>query len=258
MSALSILIAPGLRPLWIVGTCGFLLSAAALAPASMVAAIAKSRAPLLEIGSSRGTLWRGAFLDVAYNEILLGDISFEVRPLSLLTGSLAIDASSRGGALSATGRAYLSPFSVEFRDTTAQFNLGAIRHYTFFGARYQGSARLEAKSLRIHRSGCHATDARIATDALDTLSRRWSGAAFPLMGDITCADGELHLNMSGRNESAIADMAVSVKPDMSYTIGLTAEPARKEIGDALRVFGFEGDGGKMSWRAVGRLKGIKS
>jgi hypothetical protein len=53
-------------------------------------------------------------------------------------------------------------------------------------------------------------------------------------------------------------MIVSVKPDLSYTINLTAEPAREEIGDALRVFGFEGEGEKLSWRAVGKLKGLRS
>jgi len=258
MSILSALLAPGTRPLWIAGVGGFLLSAAVLAPASLVAAIAKTRAPLLEIGSSKGTFWRGAFYDVAYNGILLGDISLDIKPLSLLAGSLVIDAASRGGALSAKGRAYLSPSTVEFRDVTALFNLEAVRQYTFFGARYQGSARIEAKSLRIRRASCDATDARIATDALDTLSRKWSGASFPLAGDIECADSQLHLKMKGRNDSASAQMIVSVKPDLSYTIILTAEPARAEIDDALRIFGFEGDGEQLSWRAVGKLKGLKS
>lgn len=258
MNIVAALRAPGSRPLLLAGACGFLLSAAALAPASLVAAIAEAQAPLLEIGSTKGTLWRGDLSNVTYNKIFLGDVRFEVRPLSVIGGSLVIDASSRDGALAAKGRVHLSPFAVEFRNTTALFDLAAVRQYTFFGARYQGSAHFEAKSLRIRRGGCEATDARITTNAFDALSLQWSGEALPLAGDIECADGRLHLNLTGRNDSATAHMVVSVAPDMSYTIALTADPSRAEIGDALRVFGFESDGGKLSWRAVGRLKGVRS
>ncbi len=248
----------GARKLWIIGASAFLISAIAGAPASLVAALAVKQSPLLQIGASEGTLWRGSYSGVVYNRVPVGDIAYEVKPLGLLAGKVVIDASSVRGALQGKARLALSTGAVEFRNTKAQFDLGAIRQYTFFGARYQGVARIDAKSLRLSRTGCHTEEARVQTNAFDTLAKQLSGAEFPLAGDVQCLDGKLRLSLGGRNDQATVNIEVSLAPDLTYAMALKAAPKRPEISNALRVFGFEGDGDELSWNAVGRLRGLKS
>ncbi len=244
--------------LWIAGAAAFCLSAIANAPASLVAAIATARSPLLEIGAARGTIWKGELTRVAHNQILIGDISYRLAPLSLATARIAADASSRNGALEGEARIALSPGGVELRDVSAVYNLASIRQYTFFGARYQGVAAVKAKSLKLTRAGCGAEEAKLSTNALDGLSRGWSGAAFPLAGDIKCVDGKFHLALNGAGAEGSVRINVKVAPDLSYEAVFTAEPRRADVGVALRTFGFEGPETKLSWRAVGRLKGLNS
>jgi len=258
MKRLSPLFAARRRPFWLAGGAAFLIGALAAAPASIAAAIAERAAPLLEIGTVRGTVWRGEFSDVVYNHILIGDVSYRVEPLRLLTGRIVADAASREGALLARGEIALSPSSIEIRDAAAEFNLGSIRQYTFFGARYQGTARIRARSLMLSRRGCRADEAKVSTDALDALARQWSAAPFPLAGDIRCEGGRLNLALAGENGGGGARIEASVAPDLSYALTLVAEPKRADLSEALRIFGFEGDNARLSYRAAGRLKGLNS
>ena len=246
------------RVLWIAGAASFTIAAIVTAPATLAEAIAEKNAPLLSIGAANGTVWRGGFSDVSYNGVLLGDLSFNVRPLALLTGRIAADMSMRDGALSAKGRVAISPSRIEVRDATAIFNLGAIRQYTFFGARYEGAAGLKAKMLSLSKSGCEADSAVVSTDVLDTLAKQWSGKTFPLSGTIACKGGGFDLALSGASEDGTATVDVTVAPDFNYTLTFTAEPTRDEAAAALRQFGFEEISGRLSWRAVGRLKGLNS
>ncbi len=258
MKPLTLLFSPANRTLWIAGAASFFASALANAPASLGAAIATRNAPLLEISGAKGTIWRGQIKDVVYNRILIGDVAWRLDPLGLLTGRLVADATSEGGALNAKGRVSISPTTIEIRNATALFNLSAIRQYTFFGARYQGSARLAAKSLALSKTGCRAEGASVSTDALDTLAKQWSGAALPLAGDVGCDGGKLNLTLAGKGEDGAVRIEVSVAPDLAYTMTFMAEPRRDEVSRTLRLFGFEGDGDRLSWRAVGQLKGLSS
>jgi hypothetical protein len=237
---------------------GFLASLIAAAPASLAAAIAERAAPQLDIAGSKGGLWRGEFRGVIYDGVPIGDVAIAINPLALPLGRLAARVESRGGALAGKGRIALSFGSVELHDVSAMFALSAIRRYTFFGARYEGAARIDADRLLLSRRGCAADGAKISTNALDGLSRRWSGRAFPLAGDIRCAEGRLVLTLSGDGADGAATLQATVAPDLSYGLVFTAAPRRREAAEALRLFGFQGEGETLSYEAVGRLKGLRS
>jgi hypothetical protein len=246
------------RPLWIVGATAFVVSALVNAPAALIASAATASSPLIRIGAAEGTIWRGELRGVVQNGVLLGDIAYRTAPLALLTGNAAADLESRDGALQGTARIALSPWRVRLRRVNARFNLGAIRQYTFFGARYEGGAVIKAKSLTLSRTGCKAEEAKLSTDALDTLAARWSGEALPLQGDISCEADRMRITLEGSGADGAVRVDLAIAPDLSYEAALTAEPARTEIGVALRAFGFEGPDDRLSWRAVGRLKGLTS
>lgn len=246
------------RSLLIAGGGAFFLAAVAGAPSSLAASIIEANAPLLDIGASAGTLWRGEFSNVTYNSMDLGSIGYRLAPARLLIGRLAADLTSADGALVGKGGVSLTPSGVELKDASLQFNLGAIRKYTFFGARYQGLATLSAKSLVLSKRGCKAEEAKMSTTMLDGLARQWSGGAFPLQGAFDCKDGKLVLSLSGRSNDGVMRLETAVASDLSYTMVFTAEPKRAEVGAALRQFGFEGDNAQLSLRAVGKLKGLST
>ncbi len=246
------------RYLLVAGGGAFLLAAIAGAPASLAAAMLETNAPLLDIHGAEGTIWRGEFASVSYNSLALGRIGYKLHPAQLLIGRLAVDTTSADGALTGRGRVALTPTGFEATKISAQFNLAAIRNYTFFGVPYQGGATLIAQSLALSKSGCKAVDAKVSTTMLDGVTRSWSGGAFPLNGGVECKDGVLVLALSGKNGDGVLRLEAAVAPDLSYTLNVTADPKRTELGVALRQLGFEGDNTQLSLRAAGRLKGLSS
>lgn len=246
------------RALWIVGAATFLASAIATAPADVAAGIAQANAPQLKIAEARGTFWKGVFSQTSYAGAPIGDVAYTVNPLGLLSGRVLSDLKIGSGALLGNAKIEASPSRVVFSDVSAEFNLAAIRRYTFFGAHYQGAARIKARRLSLSPAGCVAEEATFSTDALDALTKQFSGEAFPVAGDLRCEKGNLVVALIGDGVDAAARIDVSVAPDLAYTMTVFAEPRRAGVKETLRLLGFEGDGRELSWRATGRLKGLSS
>lgn len=246
------------RLLWFAGGGAFCLAAVAGAPATLMEAILEANAPLLEIGGAEGTLWRGEFAEVAYNSMALGRMSYKLKPVQFLGGRLAADVMSADGALVGRGGLALTLAGFKATKISAQFRLSAIRNYTLFGVPYQGFATLTAQSLELSRNGCKAVDVKVSTSALDGVVRIWSGASLPLNGEVHCKDGKLTLALSGENADGVVRVDAALASDLSYTMTVSAEPNRAEVGSALRHFGFEGGESRLSLRAVGKLKGLTS
>ena len=258
MSRLKRLFARENRLLWFAGAGAFCLAALAGAPASLLADALEAGTPLLEIDGAEGSIWRGEFAEVSYNSADLGRIAYRLKPAQLLVGRLAADATSADGALVGRGSLALSPFGFKAAKISAQFDLTAIRRYTFFGAPYQGLATLTAQSLEFSKDGCKAVDAKVTTTMLDSVARGWSGGPMPLNGGVDCKDGKLMLTLAGSNADGAVRVEASFAPDLAYAMTVAVEPKRAEVGVALRQLGFEGDNAQMSLRAAGKLKGVTS
>lgn len=242
----------------VVAAAGFAIAIVAFAPAGLAAAAMRRAAPLTSIAGAEGTLWNGRLLGVAYGDIAIGDIDFRLRAPSLLLARAVIDMTSANGALEGAARLQFSPGAVEFGDISAAFNLGAIRRYSFFGVPYQGVFNVKADRLRLTGAGCEAENAIISTSAFDALAHRWSGGAFPMEGSIDCRDGALVASLNGEGADGTADLKVSVRPDLSYTLIVAAQPRKADVSRALEFFGFEKGGDGLSYKAVGVLKGLSS
>lgn len=246
------------RFLWLAGGGAFCLAAIAGAPADLLASGLEARAPLLEISGAQGTVWRGAFADVAYSSVSLGRVSYKLKPWEIIAGRLSIDATSADGAIVGRGSLALTPSGFDARNISAQFNLASIRRYTFFGVPYQGFATLTARSLELSKQRCKAVDAKASTTMLDGVARSWSGGPLPLKGDVTCKEGKLALTLSGANADGALRVEALIAGDLSYAMTVAAEPKRAEVGVALRQLGFEGDSARLSLHAAGKLKGLTS
>jgi len=246
------------RRLALAALAGFLIAVVSFAPAGLVAAAITRASPLAAIAGAEGSVWRGRLKGYSHNGVLIGDVSYRLHALPLLIGRLSFDASSENGALVGAARVRLTPASAELRDVSATFNLGAIRRYTFFGVRYQGSASLKAGRLRMARNACAADEAAISTTAFDALARRWSGGAFPMAGAVECRNGALVATLKGDGADGAADMTVTLLPDFRYALTVAARPRRPEVSRALEIFGFEKEGEGLTYEAAGALKGLTS
>lgn len=237
---------------------GFAAAAAMFAPASVAAWALTRSMPLLSIAGAEGTIWRGRLSSVSYSGVLIGDIGYRLSAPPLLLGRIAIDADSANGALLGRARVSIGLDGADLRDVSGEFNLGAIRQYTFFGARYQGVARLKADRLRLTGNGCTADAATLSTSAFEALTQRWSGGAFPLEGAIECRDGALVATLDGKSPDGKATVGLTIRPDFTYVVRIGAELLRPDVSRALQSFGFEAKGEGLSYEAAGVLKGLSS
>lgn len=237
---------------------GFAFAVIAFAPATLGAAILKRVSPLASVSGAEGNIWQGRLKGLSYNGVLVGDIDYSLKPLQLILGRVALEARSSNGAILGAAKISISSGALEISDARAEFNLGAIRRYTFFGVPYQGLAMLKAKRLKLTQSGCEVSEASLSTTALEALSRRWSGGPFPMSGPIECSDGVMIVDLGGGGADGAASIEITLRPDFTYSMRVAAEPTEKNVGQALRLFGFEDDGKVLSYEAAGVLKGLSS
>jgi hypothetical protein len=118
--------------------------AVAIAPASLLPAVAGFSRAGLRYEEARGSIWRGVLTGVEGGGYRLGDVEFELAPLSLLAGGAAVGLRMSGGAIEGDGKLRLSAFGGgEIRNARFLFDLGAAERYSFFGQRLEGLARAD-------------------------------------------------------------------------------------------------------------------
>ncbi len=242
----------------LIALAGFAAAALALTPADVAAWMLKRASPLTAVTGASGTIWNGRLTGVSHGGVLVGDIGYRLSALSLLLGRVAVEAESAGGALLGRARFTFGVGGPEIRDVSAEFNLGAIRQYTFFGVRYQGVARLKAQRLKLSDKTCVADAATLSTSAFEALADRWSGAPLPLAGAIVCEAGAIVAALDGESADGRASVALTIRPDFTYAVRIGAAPRRQDVSRALEAFGFENKGEGLSYEAAGVLKGLSS
>jgi hypothetical protein len=228
---------------------GFQLTATA--PASLATAFSGGR---LTVAKASGTLWNGRLSDARLNGVALGEVVFSVDGLSLFTLGPTAHLRLDGGALGGEGRVRASFGGLSVFDARLEFDLAAAGRYAFLGAPLEGKVRATVRELKLNRSGCAAADIDVWTDVLAAPARRLDGAPLDLSGGASCADGALLADLSGESADGSARLNLAVAPDMTYTLDAAAEPARAEIAEALRVFGFREGEGAMSLAMSGVLR----
>ena len=72
---------------------------------------------------------------------------------------------------------------------------------------------------------------------------------------MSCDDGTLRIDFKGGNREGETDIRVAVNPDMTYQLSVSVDPDRREVGENLRLLGFEDNNGVLVYDAFGALKG---
>lgn len=241
-------------PLILLGAAAFVTTILTNLPASLVPMLAGFDRLGVGWRKAEGSLWRGRIEGVVYRGAPLGEVSFRVRPLSLLTGTLAANLFFRGGALEGQTRAAAGLGGrLAFEDADLVFNLAAARRYLFLGAPLEGSARVVLDELVLMRGGCRAAAGEISTDVLARRARRMGGQGFMLAGTASCENREIVLALSGRGAEGEAALTMRVRPDYTYALEAAVEPAREDLGQALETFGFARKDGVLTYGSTGAI-----
>ncbi len=252
---------PSGRLLGVLGAAVFVAAALWQAPASLVAPALQQSGANVQYRELAGRIWDGELRGLTVGDQYLGDVSFRLHALPLLTGTISSDVSVAGGAAVGEGEIGANALlrRVWLRDASLEFDLGSVRRYTIFGIPYEGRAR--AKIARLSWSlnaGCLEAQGDVWTDVLNASARRFVGDGLVLSGPASCADDRLRLNLSGANREGVTNIAVSVTPRLTYQLTASVMPDRAELKTNLRAIGFEDSGGALIYDAVGELKGAGS
>ena len=145
--------APRRKRLVAVGVFAFLIATIAIAPASLITPLLNASAANIQYQEVRGTIWNGEIRHVSTGDIYLGNLSFKLRPLALLTGGASADIKAQDGAAIGAGRISVNLISqrLSLSNVNAAFNLSAVRRYSLFGIPYQG--RVEMRQTNLSLSG---------------------------------------------------------------------------------------------------------
>lgn len=242
------------------GVAMFILSAITYAPASLLAPALSSSGADIQYKEITGRLWRGEVLNIVSSGQYVGDVSYQLRPLALLSGRVAADVKVSGGPAVGAGRLGASLVSrrVRIENASFDFNLGSVRQYSLFGIPYQGRVRGTIETAVVSRGGCVDVAGEVWTDVLNASSQRYLGDGLLLKGPASCDGERLRIDFKGGNREGKTDIVVAINPNLTYQVTVSVNPDRKEVGDDLRLLGFEDNGGMLVYDAVGALKGAGS
>ncbi|MCY3860151.1 MAG: type II secretion system protein N [Gammaproteobacteria bacterium] len=88
------------RSAWVVGALAFLITLIVIAPAALIPQFLD--VPHLRIERTQGTLWRGS-VETSLNTQQVGTLTWRVRPVELIKGSLTVDLTLEREELALTG-----------------------------------------------------------------------------------------------------------------------------------------------------------
>lgn len=239
----------------------FIGVAIATAPASLIALAMPANTTSFQYKEITGSIWNGKIKSIQAGEIYLGDIEFSVKAHALATGRLVSDVKSTSGVATGQGTVGVSLLarSVSIRDADFEFNLSTIRRYTLFGIPYEGAVRGRIAKTTWNKNGCGPTVGSLWTDALNSASRQFLGDGLILTGPAECdANKHLRVLLSGANDKGDTQIAVAIAPDFTYQITATVTPTDGDLRTNLGRLGFEAKGARLTYDAVGTLKGAGS
>lgn len=234
----------------------FALVLIAQLPATIATSVIASAEPRFTYGEASGTLWRGTISDAGFSGISLGDIEYNVSPLSLLTLGIAADTSLSGGAITGDGHFRVAiTQQLSIRDASFDVDLARVANKGLLGEPVRGAARINASLFHYSRAGCKNGQGNVWTNAVNGTVTRFNGAAMPLAGPIGCNEGNLEIALTGSSTDGTADVKITVRPELTYEVTATVKPLRDDVSSALILIGFEAQNGTLTYGSAGALKG---
>ncbi|WP_411818294.1 type II secretion system protein N [Hyphococcus sp. DH-69] len=238
----------------------FLIGVVTMLPASLVSTFVNFDRQRVSYMAANGTIWNGSFENVNIGSAPLGDISFRLSALSLLTLFPKFDLSAKEGAVIGDAIVSVNPAQrITIADLNADLDLGALAPYGILGAPTQGIARVSADKIALSpKKGCINADGTLWTNVLNAPAFRHDMPALPLNGDVTCEGEQLLVVLEGENDRAGAEIILRINKDLAYELAARAYSPEDDINSALRFLGFEDADGELVYGSAGIFRSAGS
>lgn len=219
-------------------------------PMSMAADMAAKQLPDFKFGEASGSVWDGKLTKVSYGAQSIGDLSVKTDIIALFGGKAAGTLGlAREGFTGSAAVAYgVGDGRLDMKNLKLAGDTSRVPGMPPSIARTDGKFTLEIKDVKFANSLCQTASGEVWTDALTKVNYKgWVGPE--LRGPVTCSDGKLQVQASGKaasGEDVLASMNISQHLDMELTaIVSNAGPSAVE---ALTSIGFTPDGDKLVLR----------
>lgn len=223
------------------------------APASILSRVAEKNIPGLSYSQAKGSVWEGHFEGVSINAVDLGRASYRIAPLSILTGRPHIKLSLSGGDLVGDVDIKIAHNRLDMGPSALTVRLAGVSTIKPFGQPVSGRAVIHVDQLIVSKTGCDAAQLTIVTDFLDQPARQWGSQGFELSGPGRCDNEDLVVDLAGAGAEGNANLALRLRPDLSFSVAASAKPEKESVAEALAFLGFEENGNSLVYRATGNL-----
>ncbi|MEL7031428.1 MAG: type II secretion system protein N [Pseudomonadota bacterium] len=196
-----------------------------------------------------GTLMKGRISGLYVGTQPIGDVSLELRPLSLLSLRPSYDiqwggAGGQGTAVLTLSRSALIGDNVRMRQ-----EIGALEGLDPAVRAMGGSLDISDGAFRLTQTGCADASGQLSTNTLSTLAAQYGRQFGEIAGPISCENGAFVIAMEGSSESndrVMIDARAALTGQGEFATRVQTQDAQIII--ALTQIGFVRENGEFVYR----------
>ena len=196
-----------------------------------------------------GTLMKGRISGLYVGTQPIGDVSLELRPLSLLSLRPSYDIQWGGAGGQGTAVLTLSRSALMGEDVRMRQEIGALEGLDPAVRAMGGSLDVTDAAFRLTQTGCESASGQLSTNTLSTLAAQYGRQFGDVSGPIRCEDGAFVLAMEGAsptNDRVIIDARAALTGQGEFSTRVQTQDAQIII--ALTQIGFQRENGEFVYR----------
>lgn len=230
-----------------------ILGLAAFTPLGFV--LGQSGVGALGVGWAKtdGTLMKGRISGLYAGTQPIGDVSLELRPLSLLALKPSYDVQWGGASGQGTGVLTISRSGLEAQDLRMRQEIGALENLEPAVRAMGGSLDVDDGAFRLTQTGCETASGTVSTSALSTLAAQYGRQFGTISGPISCENGAFLLALAGQSDagdSVEIDASAGLTGSGQFETRVQTQDAQIII--ALTQIGFVRENGRFVYRQTRR------
>ncbi len=196
-----------------------------------------------------GTLLKGRISGLYVGTQPIGDVSLELRPLSLLTLRPSYDIQWGGAGGQGTAILTLSRSAISGDEVRMRQEIGALEGLDPAVRAMGGSLDVSDGAFRLTQTGCASASGQLSTNTLSTLAAQYGRQFGDIAGPIRCEDGAFILAMEGAsqaNDRVMIDARAGLVGPSEFATRVQTQDAQIII--ALTQIGFVRENGEFVYR----------
>lgn len=196
-----------------------------------------------------GTLMKGRISGLYVGTQPIGDVSLELRPLSLLSLRPSYDIQWGGAGGQGTAVLTLSRSALIGDDVRMRQEIGALEGLDPAVRAMGGSLDISDGAFRLTQTGCSDASGRLSTNTLSTLAAQYGRQFGEIAGPISCENGAFVIAMEGSSESndrVMIDARAALTGQGEFATRVQTQDAQIII--ALTQIGFVRENGEFVYR----------